>query len=400
MQYVKGSPYFCQNVQKIKQYKYLDKDLETDILIVGGGICGAILNFYLSKKYDVALIDKGRFGQGCTSCATAILEYQLDEFFSDLKKEINSQEIIDIYKMGQKSIKKIEKFVKEYGNNCEFYKRPSFLYTTNKNEKKLFEDEYNLRINNGLKCKFINSKNNPFPFYVAYGIYDREGGGEFNPYLFSKMLIENAYNQEKIFENTEYVNMTKKDGKIVVSTLYNQKITCNKVVFATGFNLEKFDNQDIIERFVTYSIVTNPIDDFEWQGRATIHDNIKPYHYLRMLADNRIIYGGEDIAFNDKNMQDKKAEKIYQKLFENLIELFPDLKNRLNVEYKFCGCFGTTDNNLGLIGETDIEDVYYFLSCGANGIINAMQGVEILDNIFKGKDDKFRYLFSPLRVLQ
>ena len=47
MEYVKGAPYFCQASEKIKQYPYLNKDLKCDILIVGGGIDGAILNYYL-----------------------------------------------------------------------------------------------------------------------------------------------------------------------------------------------------------------------------------------------------------------------------------------------------------------------------------------------------------------
>lgn len=34
MEYVKGNPYFCTG-EKILQYPYLDRDVETDVLIVG-----------------------------------------------------------------------------------------------------------------------------------------------------------------------------------------------------------------------------------------------------------------------------------------------------------------------------------------------------------------------------
>ena len=73
MQYVKGEPYFYKCSKHLKQYPYLDKDIETEILIVGGGIYGAILNYFLSQKHNVTLIDKGRLGGGCTSCATATI---------------------------------------------------------------------------------------------------------------------------------------------------------------------------------------------------------------------------------------------------------------------------------------------------------------------------------------
>ncbi len=399
MQYVKGTPYFCKKFKKIKEYPYLNNDITTDVLIVGGGICGAILNYYLSQKFDVVLIDKGRIGQCCTSCATAILKYQLDDFYSKLKKEFSKEEIIDIYKMGINSVNKIEKFIKKYGNECDFYKRPSFLYTTKESEYKLLKNEYELRKNHGLKCEFFDKHNNPFNFDIAYGIYAQNGGAELNPYLFTKQLIENAKNQNKIFENTGYESMIQKEDYIEVRTNYNQIINCKRIIFATGFNLEEFDNQDIIERFTTYTIVTNKLKDFEWFNRATIHDTVDPYHYLRLLPNNRIIFGGEDVPFKKSNMTEKKAISKYKKLYNYLLTMFPMLKGKIEIEYSFCGCFGATDNNLGLIGETDTDNVYYFLSCGANGIVNAVYGVELMENLLKNKTDKFEHLFTPLRVL-
>lgn len=65
-----------------------------DLLIIGGGIDGAIANFYLSQKYDVVLVDKGRLGLGCTSCATALLEYQPDDFAGDLLEVMSADDIV------------------------------------------------------------------------------------------------------------------------------------------------------------------------------------------------------------------------------------------------------------------------------------------------------------------
>lgn len=50
MQFVKGVPYFCQGVNKIKQYPYLTKNIACDILVIGGGICGAVANYFLSQN--------------------------------------------------------------------------------------------------------------------------------------------------------------------------------------------------------------------------------------------------------------------------------------------------------------------------------------------------------------
>ena len=84
--------------------------MHTKNLIIGGGICGAIANYYLSPFYNVTLVDKSRFGSGCTSCATVLLEYQLDDYAENLSKIMSEDEIINVYRKGLESINQIETF--------------------------------------------------------------------------------------------------------------------------------------------------------------------------------------------------------------------------------------------------------------------------------------------------
>lgn len=398
MEYVKGEPYFCYSTEKVKQYKYLDCDIKCDVLIIGGGIDGAIANYYLSKKFDVALVDKGRIGMGCTSCATALLEYQLDDFASDLNKYMTKDEIIMAYNMGLEAVQKIEKFIKKYGNNCEFALRPTFLYTNSIFTVQKIKQEYYFRKNNGFDCKLYESKNNPFPFPIKCGIYAENGGCEFNPYLFTKMMIENSNNQSKIFENTNIKELTKTHNGNVAITNFGEKIVCKKILIATGFNWEVLNKSDLCDRFITYSIVTSPIKEISWKEKALVHDATSPYHYLRTLPDGRIIFGGEDSVFKEKPISESKCNKKYDKLAKDLFKLFPEMKGKVKIDYKFCGCFGTTSNNLGLIGESKIdEDILLFISCGANGIINAMAVTSVIEDILMKKNNPLIKLFSPKR---
>lgn len=96
MKLLKGNPYFCNVDEKIKDYPYLNKDINCEILIVGGGINGIILNNFLCEKKNVVLVDKGRLAFICTSCATALLEYQLDDFAEDLKNILTEEQIVKI----------------------------------------------------------------------------------------------------------------------------------------------------------------------------------------------------------------------------------------------------------------------------------------------------------------
>lgn len=164
MQTVCGNPFFVDNVKKLKQYPYLDKDLCCEILIVGGGIDGAILNFHLSQKHDVALVTKSRIGFGASSVATALLEWQLDDFCDNLKKELTNAQVCNIYNMGLSSIEKIEKFIKKHGNSCHFQKKSAFLFSNSIFQKKAVEKEHEFRKQNGFDSTLFTKQNNPTPF--------------------------------------------------------------------------------------------------------------------------------------------------------------------------------------------------------------------------------------------
>lgn len=128
MEILKGVTYFDK--QKLgKQYAYLNKDIVCDVVIIGGGIDGAIVNYFLSQTNKTVLVDKGRFGLGDTVAATALLEYQLDDFAEDLKNELSSEDVDKIYKLGLKSIEQIGEITKQLGNTFNFVKKPSFVYS-------------------------------------------------------------------------------------------------------------------------------------------------------------------------------------------------------------------------------------------------------------------------------
>lgn len=395
MKFLSGERYFYSINKKLKKYSYLNKNINCDILIIGGGINGAILNYHLSKKYDVVLVEKSRIGANLTSMATALLEYQLDSFKTDLESNLTTDEIVSCYKLGLNSIDKIEKIVKKLKNTCHFNKRPTLIFSNSEKDKKEMYEEYLFRKNNGFDCEFITKENNPFNFELNSGILCNNGGAEFDPYLFTKMMIQNSNNQNRIFENTEIIEINKCTNGYICKCKYGETIFCREVILATGFDFG-LTNANICTRFISYSIVTNKLKEITIQNNTLIQDFISPYHYLRKLPDERLIFGGEDTKIKDK-IDVKKANDKYQNLLKILQNMFPNFKEKIKIEYCFCGAFGMTENNMALIGR-DNNEIINFLSCGANGIINAFKGVEIVENLLKNIPTKiYENIFSPLR---
>lgn len=401
-EYVKGTPYFCDTNKKIKQYPYLDRDISCEVLIVGGGIDGAIAAYYLSlANIDVVMIDKARFGLMNTSCATALLEYQLDEHAEDLTKYLKKEEITNAYRIGQQALKDIKVFIKKNGNKCHYSARPTFLFTQNKGENDEIVNEVKFRQENGFEVELQDENNNKFPFDITSGILCADGGAEFNPYLFEKQMIEAAQkNGARFFENTEAININYSEKQNVVLTQYQNKIFCNKIVCATGYNTKLFTSKRICNKLISYTIVTSPTINCGWYERALLHDNSDPYHYIRLSPDNRIILGGEDIPFKNDTIKDDVAEKKYKELEEFLYILLPNLKGKVSIDYKFCGAFASTLDNLAIIGPgMDNNNLWYCVGYGANGIVYSVVGGQMLAKLYYGEVDKNLYLFSPDRKL-
>lgn len=401
-EYVKGKPYFSDTDTKIPQHKYLDENICTDVLIIGGGIDGAITSYYFGRSgIDTVLIDKARLGYTNTACATALLEYQLDDLANDLKKHFSKEELVDVYRIGLQSLDDITAAINELGNRCNYAARDTLIYTLKEGERDALYREYEFRKENGFEVRFITGENNPFPFGIKAGVYAPGGGAEFNPYLFAGQMFAGAEKKSvRVYEHTEATRIIKNGGGFKVVTDYGIEINCNKVVCCTGYNTKLFTSKKLCDKYLSYTVVTNPLPGIAWHERCLLQDNAEPYHYLRLTPDDRVVIGGEDILFFNDTIKKKTAEKKYAALFEHLKELFAAHADRMRVDYEFCGAFSATGNNLAVIGESpDDENIWYNLGYGANGIIYSVFGAQLLCGLNAGKSDSRAKFFSPSRPL-
>ncbi len=69
---------WTKNMEKKKTYPTLSKDIKTEIVIVGGGITGALTAHYFMKQgMRCVLVDKSNIATHATSASTAILKYEI-----------------------------------------------------------------------------------------------------------------------------------------------------------------------------------------------------------------------------------------------------------------------------------------------------------------------------------
>lgn len=399
VQFVQGNPLFI-NINKIKkQYNYLTEYVETDVIIVGGGVTGSILGYYFSKEgIDTVILEKSRIAHGSTSITTSLLQYELDSNLMALTENVSLDHAINSYKLGVKALDEIEKFIKEYGNKCDYIKRDTLLYTAKKLEIEELYQEYKLRKENGFNVKFINEDDNPFSFDLKAGVYGIEGGAELDPFKYTHHLLEVACNNGlRVYENTPVIDVKYNKDYVEAITSYNHKVRGKILVLATGFNTKLFTDRNFGVKTYTYNIVTKPLKNIEgWFNNVLIRDNEDTYNYFRTTPDNRIIAGGEDTPFTD-NFNPKIAMEKYDILEQRVKNMFNKIDD-IEIEYKYCGTFDSTKDNLGFIGKDPKNDkLWYGLGYGANGILFAILGGMMLPKLYRGELSDYLKYFNICR---
>ncbi len=373
MNIVNGNPFFTKEI-KNKQFPYLDKDIKSDIVIVGGGITSLITAYYLQKNnFNVVILEKNRIAYGSTSITTALLQYELDDNINKLREYYKEEDLECIYLECNKALSKLEDICKII--NCEYNKKDCILYSNKDIDLVELKQEFLFREKIGLNVKFFNYNNE-----IKNAILSIDGGLSFNPYEFCIKLSDYLINNNvAIYENTSVINITDD----IIYTKYNYKVDYNKVIIATGYDISSFTNKKLGDVYYTYNIVTNKIN---FTSNLLIRDNNDPYNYYR-VDNNRIIAGGLDTKELDVN----KVEEIYDNLLKNIKTVY-NVKD-IHIEYKYCGVFKSTKDNLGYFSKYK-NNTYFALGYGANGIVYAILGSEIIVDELNNKTNKLSKYFK------
>lgn len=394
---VHGTPMFTKNSKIKKQYEYLTEDLDTEVIIVGGGVTGSIVGYYFSKaNIPAVILEKKRVAHCSTSITTSLLQYELDSNARQLEEYTTLDNVIMSYKLGLKALDEIDEFIKKYGNKCKYQRKDTLLYTSKDEEIKEMKEEYEIRKKAGIDVKYISKEDNPFSINLKGGVYGVNGGAQLDPYEYTHELLDVSCNMGlKVYENTEVIDIKYLQDSVEVITSYGVKVKGKKVIIATGYNTERFTKRNFGHKTVTYNIVTKPVDRFDgWFNKVLIRDNCDPYNYFRTTEDNRIIAGGEDIDFYNNILNEKVAKEKYEILLNRIKNMFPKI-NSIESEYEYCGGFISSQDNLGFFGEDpNHKNLWYCLGYGANGILFAILGGMMLSKFYKGEIDDNMKLFK------
>ena len=389
-------PYWLLKNGLINTYPSLQKNMTCDVLVVGGGITGALMAYQFSQEgYKTILIDKRDVSLGSTSASTSLLQYEIDEPLYSLIDKVGENAAVDTYREGVKAIDKLGKLIKSMKADCGFEHKNSVFIAHSKKDAEWLATEFEQRKRVGLQVKWLSKAQLKRQYGAkGEGAILSDAGASTDVYQLVHCLLDYSskhYNL-KIFDHTELLKVQYDKNSCTAEVEGNYTIKTKKIIYATGYETQAMLKDKVVDLISTYSFVSEPLKIPAHLRHSMFWDTEDPYLYMRTTDDNRILVGGEDEQFKNPERRDRLIEKKQEKLLQKITEKFDGLK--IIPDYSWAGTFGVTKDALPYIGaHPDYPNSYFVLAFGGNGITFSVMGMQILSDAMAGRHNKFLEYF-------
>lgn len=380
----------------------LAKNIETEVVIIGAGISGALVRYYLvNAGIPCVTVDSRTIGLGSTCASTSLLQYEIDTPLSELKKLVGENNAERSYQLCNDAIITLGKIAEKLDFK-EFEFKKSLYFAAYKKDVPFLKKEYDARKKAGFDVQYLEEKDiqEAFNFSSAGGILSNHGA-QTNAYGFVHKLLQHKKGKNSVvYDRTKITKITHYKNRVELETEQGFILKTKKLIYATGYEVTHFIDEKIVDLKSTYAVISEQYEmKTFWKENVLLWNTADPYLYMRTTPDGRILIGGRDEDFYNPKKRDELIAKKADQLVNDVNKIFPDLN--FKPEFKWTGTFGATKDGLPYIGEyKKLPNSYFALGFGGNGITFSVIAAEIIIDLIQGKENKDAEIFSFEREIK
>ncbi|MDO8510682.1 MAG: FAD-dependent oxidoreductase [Nanoarchaeota archaeon] len=329
--------------------KQLKKDLQCDYLIVGGGITGVSIAYFLALNgiKNVALIEKNHIGSGATGKSAGFLALKGELDLTQIIHKYGRKRGLIYWKGNHDGLKIIRDIISKENIRCDFELQPT-IYGSIAGKKdsevlgeyileKDIEKDTELLVGKKLR-KEVNT-----PLF-EYAIKSYDHGASLNPLKFiqdfSKVVEKKGV---RVYESTPLLKI-----KQNIALTPHGNITFRKAILA----IDAANRSSKIKNLRSTIVITNKLTKKQLKSinllqHKMIWDSEDIYHYLKITKDNRILLGYGDKQVHKRHKIARIHHPHIKRITIFLKKLFPHLSP--SIEYAWSGDFGVTEDKIPVI---------------------------------------------------
>lgn len=364
-------------------YPPLERNVSTEVAIIGGGITGALVAWHLAQAgIEAIVVDRREVAHGSTAGSTSLLQYEIDVPLHRLEQRLGRDRARRAYHDCLGAVRRIGRLVEQLKIKCGYAPKGSLFLAHNPAGVPGLHREFLARRDAGLAVDWWSrreiARRSSLPQEAA--IFSRPGeAAQVDAYALTYGLLAAAAERgTAVHDRTAVVRHQTTARRVELVTNRGARIRARWLVVASGYEADRFLPKSFTALHSTYALASEPVADFPgWPaGLPLIWETGDPYLYLRTTGDHRVIMGGYDEPFRDPVARDRLLPGKVTALRRRFARLFPRIP--LEVATAWAGTFGKTQDGLPFIGgHPAAPRTWFALGYGGNGITYSLLAAEL-----------------------
>ena len=368
---------------------------DADVVIVGAGITGALLaDRFVRERRSVVIIERDAPTEGSTAVSTALLQYELDVELVELAEMIGEDRAVRAYRRCVDGIGQLQALAHGLDDDGDFARATSVYLASRRSHARRLRDEADMRAHHGLPVEWLSRSDVHDRFGMkAHAALHTQHAANLDPVRLARSLLSRAIaGGATLCTRTPLLEWSPSDARVRVQTARGE-INAGALIFATGYEMPGELPGDIVSLHSSYALVTQPIEQLgPLRDNTMFWETARPYAYMRVTPDGRVLVGGVDVPFKNVNARDallaSRTRMLERRLHSMLGRAHP-------TAFAWAGTFGETDDGLPRIGRMPgFRHAYAALGYGGNGIVFSQVAADILAGLCLGDEDPDTQLFG------
>ena len=368
----------------------LKKDIECDYLIVGGGVTGVSLAYFLGKNSakNVVLIEKDTVASGATGKAAGTLVVKAELDMKEMLEKLGRKKGLLFWKANHKVLSAIKEIIEREKIDCDYEPQDTIYGSINRDQDSFILGEYAVEKNIEKSTQLVTEEklrevvNTPL---FRYAIMSKNHGLSVDPLRFTQNLsaVIEKYGV-KVFEHTPLLRV--KGHKALTP---HGTINFKKLIMA----IDSETRHSRIRKRNSTLIVTKPLTHKEvvsigMNPKKIVWDAKDDYHYFKIMPDNRMLIGYGDRYVIKKYLETIPREIAVNRTKKFMKKLFPELD--LEFDYGWSGSYGVTKNRMPLL---DIKGNIWSIA-GAGSQVGCVMAAKHIANKLLDKNSSLEDFFK------
>lgn len=357
---------------EIPQFDSLNGDRKTDVLIIGGGLCGVLCAYFLQQAgIDYILVEGDRIAEGITKNTTAKITFLHGLIYSKLINSVGREQA-QMYLSANKAA--LQEYEKMCGSiDCDFEKKSAYTYSMKDRQK--IENEVRALHRLGINAEFTDDLKLPFKTAGAVRV---DNQAQFNPLKFIAEISKELHIYEKTFI---------RDITPHTAIADNGKITADKIIVTTHFPfINKHGNYYLkLYQHRSYAAAFENAQEMEGMYVDEYNKGMSFRSYKNLL----FIGGG--------GHRTGKKGGNWNEIYDFAKRYYPDSTEKYSWAAQDCMSL----DKIPYIGLYSKRTPDLYVASGFNkwGITSSMAAAMILTDMVRGKKSEFAEVFSPQRSI-